>query len=292
VVHLTRAARVSVVTIFLNEERFLRESIESVRAQTSGEWELVLVDDGSTDGSAAIAAEAAADDRRITCVAHPGGFNMGMSASRNLGIASSTAPIIAFLDADDVWLPQKLEEQMAIFDASPSLGMVYGRTQMWYSWNDGDERRDFLYDLGVEPGRAYEPPALFSVLMRNRAQSPTSSNAAVRRAIVKGVGGFEDEFRGMFEDQVFFSKVHLDAACHVDDRVWARYRQHERSSTAQSAGAGLDLVARDRFLKWVDRYAHERGNTNPEVRAAIRRARRDLAVQRFRAGIRAGLGLR
>ena len=80
-----RAPRVSVITIFLDEERFLAEAIASVRAQTFGDWELLLVDDGSRDQSAAIArASVAADPKRIRYLQHPGGVNRGMSADAAL----------------------------------------------------------------------------------------------------------------------------------------------------------------------------------------------------------------
>ena len=81
---------VSAVIIFLNAERFLEEAIESVRAQTYTDWELLLVDDGSTDGSSGCARRhAAAEPGRIRYLDHPGHVNLGMSAARNLGSESA-----------------------------------------------------------------------------------------------------------------------------------------------------------------------------------------------------------
>ena len=97
-------ARVSAIVIFLNEERFLAEAIASVRAQTFRDWELILVDDGSSDGSAGIARAAAEEDPRIRVLAHPGGANRGMSASRNLGLSDARGEFVAFLDGDDLLL--------------------------------------------------------------------------------------------------------------------------------------------------------------------------------------------
>jgi len=97
---------VSVITIFLDAERFLNEAIESLRAQTYERWELLLVDDGSRDGSSEIAREhAARDPHRIRVLEHAGHANLGMSASRNLGIAHARGDLVALLDADDVYLP-------------------------------------------------------------------------------------------------------------------------------------------------------------------------------------------
>jgi glycosyltransferase involved in cell wall biosynthesis len=233
---MTTTPQVSVIVIFLNEERFLGAAIESVLAQTFSDWELILVDDGSTDASPAIAAAAAArDPARIRAVAHPGRENRGMSASRNRGLAEARGRYIAFLDGDDVWLPEKLDQQLAVFAANPGVELVYGRTLMWRSWDGSAPDLDFRYPLGVVPDRSYPPPRLFEVLLRNRAQNPNTGNAIMTRALVERVGGFVDSFRGMFEDQVFFAKALLAAPAYVDDRLWLLYRQHEASTTARSA---------------------------------------------------------
>src|SRR5262245_61406233 len=101
--------RVSIVTPFLNAQRFIAEAIERVLAQTYDEWELWLVDDGSTDTSSDIARDYArrhAD--RIRYVDHPGHEHRGISASRLLGLRHSRGEYLAQLDADDVYLPDKL----------------------------------------------------------------------------------------------------------------------------------------------------------------------------------------
>lgn len=245
--------RVSAIIIFLNEERFLGEAIASIRAQTFSDWEIILVDDGSTDRSSEIA-RSVADGDRIRYIEHPNHENRGMSASRNAGIAASRGEFISFLDADDVWVPEKLAEQLAIFDALPKTDMVYGRTLIWHEWNPDATTQDFCYDLGVTPDRLYPPTALLPILIRNRVQTPTSINPLMRRTLVDRAGGFEEQFRTMFEDQVFFIKTHLISNCYVDDRVWAKYRQHGASCCAQSEGKLHDLRARRTFLIWMTPY--------------------------------------
>ena len=108
--------RVAVICCFLDGKAFLAEAIESVRAQDYGDFALVLVDDGSTDGASEIARAFTARDPRISYLEHDGHANKGLSASRNAGIAASDGDYIAFIDADDVWVPHKLSEQM--FDAA------------------------------------------------------------------------------------------------------------------------------------------------------------------------------
>jgi glycosyltransferase involved in cell wall biosynthesis len=286
-----RRPRVSVVTIFLDEERFLAEAIASVRAQTMTDWELLLVDDGSRDRSSDIARDAAASDAaRVRYLQHAGGTNRGMSASRNLGLAHARGEHIAFLDADDVWLAGKLEEQLACFDAEPRVGLVYGRTTIWHSWNRNTAAADFHYPLGVAPNRVYEPPRLFNQLMRNRAQTPTTCNALVRRALVDEVGGFVEAFTGMFEDQVFFAKALLAAPVWVDERTWAKYRVHPASCSERALGSADELRTRLRFLAWVGEHLATRSGAPVSARAARLRAvlatRRRLLRRRARAALR------
>src|SRR6266566_8733383 len=126
--------------IFLNAERFIEEAIESVFGQTYDDWELLLVDDGSKDGSTEIARRYAEEhSKRVRYFEHAGHQNRGMSASRNLGIRRSRGEFIGFLDADDVWLPHKLEQQLAILKAYPEAAMVYGPIQWWYSWTGNSD---------------------------------------------------------------------------------------------------------------------------------------------------------
>ena len=125
---------VSVVICFFDAERFLREAIESVFAQTFGAWELLLVDDGSRDGGPEIAREAVvARPDRVRILEHPGRENRGISASRNRGLEEARGRYVAFLDADDRWVERKLEEQVEILELCPEAAMVFGVTLDWRS---------------------------------------------------------------------------------------------------------------------------------------------------------------
>ena len=127
--------RVSVIVPFLNEEKFLQDAIESVLEQTYTQWELLLVDDGSTDNSTTIAKKNSKDyPDKVYYLAHEAHQNRGVCASRNLGIARAKGECIATLDADDVWLPHKLERQVEILNTHPGAAMVYGTSQYWRSW--------------------------------------------------------------------------------------------------------------------------------------------------------------
>ena len=133
-------ALVSVITIFLDEERFLAEAVESVIAQTYENWELLLVDDGSTDGSTEMARGFVERfPERIRYLEHEGHENRGASASRNLGIHYARGDYIALLDADDMWLSHKLRRQLEIMDSHPEVGMLCGASEYWAGWTGQPE---------------------------------------------------------------------------------------------------------------------------------------------------------
>jgi glycosyltransferase involved in cell wall biosynthesis len=240
------------VTIVRDGERFLAEAIDSVLDQTYRNLELVVVDDGSTDRSAEIAERfARAEPDRVRLVQHADCGSRGMSAARTLGVQAARGELIGFLDADDVWLPDKIAEQVAVLDAHPAAGMVYGRTQMWRSWGANAARSDAFYDLGVAPDRVYPPLRLLPQLLENRVQSPTTCNALVRRAAYEEAGGFETPFSGLYEDQVFFAKLYLRSATYVSSRFWARYRRHEANEPRERFSYARYYRERRPFLEWL-----------------------------------------
>jgi glycosyltransferase involved in cell wall biosynthesis len=272
---------VTAAIVVLNGERFIGEAIASIQAQSFEDWELLVVDDGSTDATVPAVEEALRKSPRpATLLRHADGGNHGIAASRNLALAHARGRYVAFLDADDVWEPDKLREQVAILEADPGLGLVYGRTQIWHSWDGGSGEADYYYPLGVEPDRRHEPPLLFDLLMRNKAQTPTTCNAIIRRSMFDRLGGFEDSFRDMFEDLTFFAKLLAVAPAFVSGRSWARYRQHEASCSAMSAAQGADLRKRWLFLRWLARSLPREART-PQVLRSVRR-------ETLRAGIAIG----
>ena len=200
--------KVSVVVIFLNGEKFIGDAIESVLAQTYRTWELVLVDDGSTDSSTSIArAFAHRYPDKIRYLEHPGHQHLGKSTSRNLGVRSAVGDYIALLDADDVFLPEKLARQVAVLDRHPEVAMVYGATLYWHGWTEKpeDRARDRMGELGVVPDRIYQPPELMTLFLNNARYIPCTCGWMVRREALDADGGSEESFRDLYEDQVFLA---------------------------------------------------------------------------------------
>jgi glycosyltransferase involved in cell wall biosynthesis len=277
-----RQPLVSVITIFLNEERFLEDAIRSIFAQTYDSWELLLVDDGSTDHSSALARGwAERHPGRVRYLEHPGHENLGMSATRNLGFREARGELIALLDGDDVYAPGKLATQVAQLEEHPQAAMVYDSTVMWHSWGaGGDPKPDRLRLLGVPPGTVVPPPRLLVAALRVEAETPGTCSLLVRREAVETVGGFEASFRGMYEDQAFLAKVFLNYPVFVASGATAYYRQHSASACHMAEVDGEFHRARPHrsrllFLEWLERYVAGRGRVNGELRRALREALRD-----------------
>jgi glycosyltransferase involved in cell wall biosynthesis len=247
---------VSTIIIFLNTADFINEAIESVFGQTYVDWELLLVDDGSTDASTGIARRyAARHPGRVSYLTHEGHQNRGMSASRNLGVQHARGDYVAFLDADDVWLPDKLKQQVAILRAHPRAGMVVGATHYWYGWTGRkqDVRCDHVAVVGGPQDALVEPPKLANLLRPlGNEGSPSNSSIILRRAAIEAVGGFEEEFRTLFEDQAFLIKIYLTTTVFVSSACWDRYRQHPNSCCERAKARGVYFPAHRAFLLWLE----------------------------------------
>ena len=281
---------VSVVLIFLNEERFLEEAVHSVCAQTLADWELILVDDGSTDRSTKIARALASRDARIRYLEHPRHENRGMAASRNLGAANTTAPYIAFLDGDDVWVPTKLAEQVDLLERMPEVAMVNGASRYWYSWDPAATRSDETVLTGGVADRRIDPPEAVLTIYPLGVLDGPGVDLLVRRSVFDAVGGFEERFRGLYEDQSFVIKVFLRYPIYMSSRAWILYRQHDESCCAQISQSAYHRV-RGVFLDWLKDDVERLGD--PRVSAALRRARRQNRLDKlhaFRSAIRHRLG--
>jgi glycosyltransferase involved in cell wall biosynthesis len=264
---------VSVVIAFLDPpERFLREAVASVGAQDYRPLELILVNDGSQRRVVELAKSLAASVRApVRFVEHPGGANRGSSASRNLGAAAAAGEYLAFLDADDAWVPSKISEQVQFLQHDPALALVFGPSRYWYSWaGTGDGiPEDFTPDRGVEQIRRFSPPAYVPLFLRGKIINPCPTNFMVRRDAFFACGGFEEVFRGMYEDQAFLVKLGLGHSVAAVPRCWDRYRQHAASMTAQANAAGAEEEARRDFLVWVRSHCSRSGVGAPEVWEAV-----------------------
>jgi glycosyltransferase involved in cell wall biosynthesis len=254
---------VSILVPFYNAGEFLAEAIASVFAQTYLDWELILVNDGSSDESLETARNfAEQQSARVLLFSHEDGANHGLPATRNLGVRRCRGELVALLDADDFWFPDKLRQQVAILQENTSAGMVFGRSEYWNSWNPDGHEDDTIPKL-VPGGRLYEPPELWKQCYPiGGFGAPCPSDLLIRRSVIEQVGGFEECFDRRYpthEDIAFLSKIFLTVPVYVSDQCWDRYRRHDESLWAVAQEDGGEERSRAFFFEWLDAYLRDKG---------------------------------
>jgi hypothetical protein len=149
--------------------------------------------------------------------------------------------------------------------------MLYGNSQYWYSWTGEavDRSRDHLPHLGFSSLSLVQPPRLLAWYLRERAVVPCPCSLLVRRAALERIGGFEDSFPGLYEDQVFYAKLLLREPVLVAPECWDRYRQHPDSICAAADRAGGSGTARLAYLNWLAEYLRRTGVSDPDVWTAL-----------------------
>ena len=210
------APLVSVVIPCYNHARYLGEALESTLAQTVHPIEVIVVDDGSTDDTAAVTA-------RYPSVRYVHQANQGLSAARNTGLHLSRGAHIVFLDADDRLLPEALGAGLRAFEAAPDSAFVYGT----FRWTDGESEvtgQPEVSELGPDP--------YLAMLRRNYI----SMHATVmyRRGSLAAIGGFATDLRAC-EDYDVFLRLTRCHPIHRHDEVVAEYRQHDTNMSGDLA---------------------------------------------------------
>lgn len=251
-----------------NAEQFVVATLESVRNQRFTNWELILVDDGSSDGTRQVVADyLESHPGKMRVLAHPHGENRGTSATRNLGLQQATGELICFLDADDVWKPEFLELFVAEFARFPELAMAYGPCIYWYPGREG--RPEKVQETGLTGG-IHSSAVLLRQFLEDENTVPSPSGVMLRRSRILEAGGWEEDFRGMFDDQALYSKLLL-ASCEVflTDRPLYYYRQHAASLCGTALRENSLYENRKGYLAWLTDYLERAGVTDPAFRKTV-----------------------
>lgn len=226
-------ARVSVVIPTHNRRHLIGRAIDSAQSQIYPDLEILVVDDGSTDGTR----ELVEGYPEVKYLRLP--INRGGGVARNLGVASSDGEYVAFLDSDDEWLPEKTAIQVALLDARPEVGAVYSRH---FAHDDSSGRRTEQY------------PELYrgnvrDILLSGRCPK-TVSLFMVRRTAFSEVGGF-DEYLSAFQDTDLW--LRLSQSWSFEAVNEALVVVHEHSGPRVTTGPEPRREGLDRFLdKWGD----------------------------------------
>lgn len=232
----------SVVMPCYNAERFIRATVESVLAQSFVDWELVVVDDGSTDSSPAIVCEIAATDSRIRLITQ---VNAGVSVARNTGAAATRGSLLAFLDADDVWAPSYLQSMYEFMHRNERRSIGFARVR--------------IVDIDGKPTGSYSQFALTGLTIPHLLSgnpTTTSSNLVVRRSLFEHIGGFAAGLN-FAEDQLFILRAGLSGALIEGlDEILVDYRTNPSglSASLSRMASGFDVMcamAESEFAKEV-----------------------------------------
>lgn len=200
---------VSIILPTYNRAYCIGRAVESVLDQTYPAWELLVVDDGSTDNTEEVVAAYAASEKRVRYCRLVS--NKGVSAARNEGIRQAHDDFIAFQDSDDVWYADKLEKQMRVFAENPGAGLVY--CAMQGKRQDGTMIRvpDASIDRQLLKGNLYQ-----LLLQRNVIGMPT---AVIRRECVQKCGGFDENLSCLEDWELFLRIAKMYEADYVDEAL-------------------------------------------------------------------------
>ena len=201
----------SVIIHTYNNEKFIAETVESVLNQTYKDYEIIVVDDGSVDGTR---------DALIPYmqkIRYHYKENGGIASAKNAGIGLSETEFVAFLDHDDLWVPDKLKIQMECFNENPQAGLVYAK---YTSFRDGKELR-------TKPEKGYSGWIFKELLSKSFIQTST---VVVKRECLDAVGPYDETF-SLGDEYDMFLRISKKFQCGFIDKGLTRYRVHDTNAS-------------------------------------------------------------
>ena len=222
-----------------NGARFIRDAIDSVLAQDYRPLELIVIDDGSTDDTALVA-------QRATGVRYMHQENAGPSAARNAGVAAGAGDLIAFLDSDDRWMPEKLSRQVAFLNVNPGVASCLCRIRHFWEHEVSSEQAHYERRAAVETGGF------------------ASSTMLVRRSLFDTIGPFDETLRHVGTIEWFKRAGACGAKLHELDEVLVHRRMHSANLGRQEA------ATREEFLRLAKRSLDAARLAKQSTRAAPR----------------------
>ena len=234
---------ISCIVPVFNGERYLKEALDSIRAQTYRPLEIIVADDGSTDGTAAVVAGYGGQIRYLAQ------SNAGTAAARNLGLGAARGEFVAFLDADDLWHPEKLARQMARFQARPDLDLCVTYV------------RNFWTPELIEEARRYKHhPRLAQAL-----PGYITSALLAPGALFDSVGKFNTALQHADDAEWFLRAAENGAVMELLPDVLVHRRLHLANLSRRLAGAN-----RDEYVRLIKaslnrrRGLHSQGRSSPQ----------------------------
>jgi len=234
---------VSIVMPTYNAAGFIAASIDSVCKQSFTNWELIIVDDGSVDDTAKVV-KPYLRDKRIQYIVQK---NQGQPKTRNKAMHLAKGSYIAFLDSDDIWLPEKLQQQMDIFTAYPEVGVCATCMSLITPQGAVFQHR---------PRKRFHGRALPGLVTQKI--SVGMSTAVVRKSIIEHVGEFDENHLPFSMDYDFWLRCALHCEFYIIEQCLTLYRTGHSSISKNNANARRDLVLNTVVPRFIKQYGGSR----------------------------------
>lgn len=232
---------ISVVIPVYNQEKFVAQTIDSVLSQTFQDIEILLVDDGSTDRSPEIIKQYAAQyPEKIVYIEHDNHKNYGVSVSRNVGIKRAQGKYVAFLDADDLWSPEKLECQLYVLERYHEVAFVY--CQLALIDHEGNPTTEMYEAYVIGEGIHDKAFQAFDLSFSRKIAFGFGSTPLIRKHILFEVGLFDTGLKYQYEDEVLAGKIAYRYPVYFLPQPLAKYRIHGKNACS-------DLMSNDQWRK-------------------------------------------
>jgi glycosyltransferase involved in cell wall biosynthesis len=264
-------AAVSVIMPAFNVAPYLGASIESVQAQTAPDWELLIVDDGSTDGTAAVAEAFAAKDPRVRLLRQA---NAGISAARNRALRRSSGSFLALLDSDDLWDPAYLAPQLRTFATRPQIDIVTGNGRFLGGEHHG---------CPVRPWPDRRPRPTLATILSDETSIFIMS--IMRRRVYAAIGGFDESLRTNEDYEFWIRAAVAGFRFWRNDEPLGRYRRRDGSLSSS------DVRMLTGILRVYEKTRRGLAGRTAELRllaAQVRRFERELLAAEARTALQAG----
>lgn len=211
--------KISVTMPAYNAERFIADAVESILCQTFRDFELIVVNNGSTDSTLSIAESYAARDKRVRVVTKSHG---GISSGRNRGLAEARGEWIAVMDSDDVSLPQRFERQLAFVEENPDIALASS-----YVYNIDESGRIIARYRSPLADRA----VVQELITRNGLIGFHHSAVLMRRDVAQSLGGYREQFDGLEDCDLWNRIAETGHGVLVQPEYLLKYRLHNKSHT-------------------------------------------------------------
>jgi glycosyltransferase involved in cell wall biosynthesis len=250
----------SVIIPVYNKMTYIRDTFESVLHQKYRSWEIIAIDDGSTDGSRHILEEYRRNyPDRIKVLDHEKKKHEGVVKAMNLGLQVAQGCIISFLDADDKWMPGKLCHDNEIFSKNPNVEAIISHSLYW--WPDGSERArvDYLgddLDTPLSPGFMFEK--MYNGVSRNELphpgggiEFPVPCGVSIRKSSICSLSPFDPAFR-IGQDVRFLLEMYLKLTVYISSCCLSEYRRTYDSAWSTSMREGSEIIHLNHLSCWID----------------------------------------